>query len=332
MSVLSLERVEVGEVDWAALDAFADRTVFQTREWLDFLVASQDGEPVVARIRDGPETVGWFTGMVVKRYGMRILGSPFQGWTSGPMGFNLVDGASRVDAFDALQRLAFKQLGCVHVELLDRRIGFDDAAGLSVGASDQHTFEIDLRRDEDEIFAAMSSACRRAVRKSEKVGVRVEQAAAAGFAGEYYAQLEDVFAKQELSPPYPVERVQQLIDHVEPGGNLLLLRALAPGGDSIATGIFPVFNDFGYFWGGASWREHQILRPNEALFWHAMCEIKRRGAESFDLGGGGKYKRKYGVSEVTRPFLRKSRYPGLLNARNVAQRVYWRAATRRRAS
>lgn len=329
--MLGLERVDLGAADWAALDALPDRSVFQTREWLDFLVASQGGESVLARIDSDGEAVGWFTGMVVKRGGVRILGSPFQGWTSGPMGFNLAADVSRVAAFEALTRFAFKQLGCLHVELLDRRIAFADLAGARISTGDQHTFEIDLTRDEEEIFGAMSSACRRAVRKSEKVGVTVEEARPEGFADEYYAQLEDVFAKQELSPPYPVERVRQLVDHVAPSGRLLLLRALNPDGVSIATGIFPVLNDFGYFWGGASWREHQIMRPNEALFWAAMRAIKARGAALLDMGGGGEYKRKYGVTaEVTRPFLRKSRFPGMVQARNLAQRVYWRAATRSR--
>jgi hypothetical protein len=327
--VLTLERIELGDVDWAALDAFADRSVFQSREWIDFLVATQGGEPVVARVLRGPETVGWFSGMIVKRYGVRILGSPFKGWTTGPMGFNLVDGVGRPEAFEALQRFAFTQLGCMHVELLDRRIDYADLDGMAVDSGQFKTFEIDLTRGEDEIFAAMSSACRRAVRKSEKVGVRIEQAAAEGFAEEYYAQLEDVFAKQDLSPPYSVDRVRQMIEDVEPSGRLLLLRAVSPEGESIATGIYPVCDDFGYFWGGASWREHQIMRPNEALFWHAIQEFKRRGVRLFDLGGGGEYKRKYGAEETIRPFLRKSRLPGIMGLRNLAARVYWRMATRR---
>lgn len=327
--MLTLERIQLEDVDWAALDAFADRSVFQTREWLDFIVATQGGEPVVARILRGSETVGWCTGMIVRRYGVRIFGSPFQGWTTGPMGFNLVEGVGRPEAFEALRGFAFKQLGCMHIELLDRRIDYPDLDGMHVYMGHFKTFEIDLMRDEDEIFASLSSACRRAVRKSEKVGVTIEQASGEDFADEYYAQLLDVFAKQELSPPYSVERVRRMIADVEPSGRLLLLRARSPEGVSIATGIFPVFNDFGYFWGGASWREHQIMRPNEALFWHAIREIKARGATVFDLGGGGEYKRKYGAQEVIRPFLRKSRVPGLMPLRNIAAKIYWRLATRR---
>jgi len=327
--MLQLERVELADVDWCDVDAFADRSPFQTREWLDFLAASQGGEPVVARLRDGSATVGWFSGMIVKRFGVRILGSPFQGWTTGPMGFNLEPGVDRRAAVDALLRFGFKDLRCLHVELLDRRLGFDELDGIRGEAATYESFELDLTRPEDELFAAMSSACRRAVRKSEKSEVVVEIATADGFADEYYEQLEDVFAKQDLRPPYSVERVRELIDHVEPSGRLLLLRALSPDGKRIATAIYPAYNDIAFFWGGASWRSDQILRPNEAVFWFAIRELKRRGIATLDMGGGGEYKRKYGVEEVRLPFLRASRVRGVTTARNVAQRVYWKVATRR---
>ncbi len=53
-----------------------------------------------------------------------------------------------------------------------------------------------------------------------------------------------------------------------------------------------------YFWGGASWRHSQSLRPNEALQWEAMKIGKRKGIRIYDMGGGGEYKRKYGGKEI----------------------------------
>jgi Acetyltransferase (GNAT) domain len=327
--VLRLESADLADVDWAQLDSFGDRTVFQTREWLEFLVATQGGEPVVARVLDRDEELGWFTGLVVKRFGLRILGSPFQGWTTGPMGFNLREDASYCEAVEALFGFAFGELRCVHVEMLDRELDFGQLQGMKgVELSPFGSFEIDLTASEDDLFAAMSSACRRAIRKSEKVGVRVERAYGEGFADEYYPQLEDVFGKQSLSPPYSVERVREMIRSVEPSGRLLMLRALSPDDEPIASAIFPVFKGFAYFWGGASWRSKQIMRPNEAIFWHAIRHVKQLGVPAFDLGGGGDYKRKYGGVATTRPFVRRSRLPGLMAMRKVAARAYWWSATR----
>jgi Acetyltransferase (GNAT) domain len=314
---LTLERIAVTGRDWDRMDAFADREVFQTREWLEFLSRTQRAEPVVAAVLDNGERVGYFTGLIVRRFGIRILGSPFPGWTTESMGFNLVDGVDRPAAAAALVPFAFKALGCAHLELKDRRLENADLNGFQ--SEPTRTFEVDLAGEEEAIFARMSSACRRAVRRGEKVGVIVEEASGAAFADEYYDQLVQVFARQSLVPPYGVGRVRALIDCLEPTGRLLLLRARSREGVPIATGIFPAFNRTAYFWGGASVREHQILRPNEAVFWYAMRYWRARGMTALDLCGGGEYKRRYGPREVRLPFFRRSRFPGLSALREVAR-------------
>jgi hypothetical protein len=74
-----------------------------------------------------------------------------------------------------------------------------------------------------------------------------------------------------------------------------------------------------YFWGGASWRHHQLLRPNEAIQWYAMKIGKQKGLRTYDMGGGGEYKRKYGGSEIEVPWFRKSKYPWIRYLREMAQ-------------
>jgi hypothetical protein len=98
------------KVPWDTLDRFADRTVFQTREWLEFIAETQGAKPVVAELRAGSDIAGYFAGLTVKRFGIRILGSSFPGWTTPYIGFNMVDGASRREALAALERLAFGEL------------------------------------------------------------------------------------------------------------------------------------------------------------------------------------------------------------------------------
>src|SRR5207237_5512368 len=140
-------------VEWERLDALADRVVFQTRSWLSFVARTQAAEPVVAALVDGDTdmTVGYFTGLVVRRYGVRILGSPFPGWTTSYLGFNLRPQVSRLDALNALRVFAFRDLKCLHLELMDRRI---DARTLgdSYGVRIYHGFEINLRADEEQLF------------------------------------------------------------------------------------------------------------------------------------------------------------------------------------
>jgi len=314
---LTLERIEPTGTEWEHMDAFADRVLFQTREWLRFLERTQSAQPVVAAITDGNDRVGYFTGLVIRRFGIRILGSPFPGWTTESMGFNVADGVDRRAAAAALVPFAFRTLRCAHLELKDRRLQTADLRGFA--SEPTRTFEVDLSDQENAIFSRMSSACRRAVRRGATVGVTVEQASGTTFADEYYEQLVQVFARQSLVPPYGVERVRALIECLESTGRLLLVRARSAEGLPIATGIFPASHGTAYFWGGASVREHQVLRPNEAIFWYAMRYWRERGMTALDLGGGGEYKRRYGPSEVRVPFFRRSRVPGLSLARAFAR-------------
>ena len=321
--MITFERLELSQVPWQELDDYSDRTVFQTRTWLDFVTATQGAEPVVAVIRDNGKIWGYFTGLLVKKFGIKILGSPMKGWTTSYMGFNLLPGVSRVALLEGLSTFAFKNLGCHHLEIVDRRIAEKDITNLSFEIQGYPTYEIDLTRSEDEIYGDMSNSCRWRIRKGAKSGVVVEEAAAPGFADDYYAQLQDVFAKQSLVPTYGIERVRSLINKLHPTGNLLLLRALSPEAECIATGIFPAFNDTAFFWGGASWRQHQFLSPNEAIIWQAMRYWKARGMEKFDMAGG-EYKKKYGGRALAVPRLLKSRYGFLLPLRNAAQSLWKR--------
>jgi len=315
---LRLERV--GPEALHPVETYPDFTVFQTDAWLAFLQETQRGEAVFAQVTADSQVVGRFSGVLLKRSGVWLLGSPAPGSTTGYMGFNLDHGISRRDALEALMRDGFREFGCLHLEVMDRRIDIEDARALSLKYRATSGFEVDLTQPEDQLFSSMTSACRRCVRKAEKSGVAIEEARDSDFAHEYYGQLRDVFAKQRLVPTYPEERVVALVKHLLPTGHLLLLRARDADGDCIATGIFPAANDFMFFWGGASWRSGQAVRPNEALQWAAMTFWKARGIRAYDMGGGGDYKRKYGGREVSGAWVRHSKYQILESLRDLAQR------------
>ena len=102
--------LDPAKAPWNALDEFEDRTVFQTREWVEFLAETQKARPVVAELRDDGDVAGYFTGLTFQRFGIRILGGSFPGWTTPYVGFNLKKGAARRDALEAIERLAFDEL------------------------------------------------------------------------------------------------------------------------------------------------------------------------------------------------------------------------------
>lgn len=308
--------------DWQALDRFEDRTVFQTREWLQFVAETQNADPIVAELREEGKLLGYFSGLTTTKLGVKILGSSFPGWTTPYIGFNLLPGVSRARALAAVEEMAWDTLKCLHMEVSDPQFMPEDGEELGFTTQFYTSYRTDLRKSEDELFNSMDSACRRCVRKAEKSGVVIEEAHDEAFAGGYYEQLKDVFAKQGLVPTYDLDRVQALVRNMEPTGRVLLVRARDSEGKCIASGIFPGFNKISEFWGNGSFQSSQILRPNEAIHWYAMRYWKGRGAEVHDWGGEGTYKEKYGCEVHRVPWFTKSRYEFISRLRDEAKDLF----------
>jgi len=324
VTTLKCNLLDLKAVNWGLLDSFGDRTIFQTREWLNFVAETQGATPVIAEIQDGSKVVGYFSGLTFTRMGLKILGSSFPGWTTPYIGFNLPPGISRADALTAVEKMAWGTLKCLHMEVSDPYFTVEDGQQLGFTCEFYTSYRTDLTQPEEKLFNNMDSACRRCVRKAEKSGVVIEEAHDLAFADEYYEQLKDVFAKQGLIPTYKVDRVRALVRNLEPTGRVLLVRARDPEGKCIATGIFPGFNKIAEFWGNASFRSSQIFRPNEAIQWHVIRHWKKCGVEVYDWGGEGAYKEKYGCTLHRVPWFTKSRYHLVSTLRNEARNMYAR--------
>ena len=179
----TFEKVDLPFPDWGKiLGTFEDRTIFQSPAWLAFVSKTQRAEPILARLRDESRTLGYFSGLIVKRFGLKILGSPLPGWTTSYMGMNLLPGVSRRSALEALQRWAFEQLKCVHIEVMDRNLLPEDADGLGFEYRQFGGFEIDLSQSLDQLLSNMTSDCRRCLRRGKESGMFVEEAYDAAFA------------------------------------------------------------------------------------------------------------------------------------------------------
>jgi hypothetical protein len=237
------------------------------------------------------------------------------------MGFNLEPGVARKAALEALEDFAFRDLRCLHFEVGDPYFCAEDGQSLGLDVEFFETYRTALAPPEAQLYKSMSENCRWSIRKAEKSGVLVEEAGPDGFAEDFYAQLTEVFVSKGLAPTYPLDRVQSLIRNLHPTGNLLLLRARSPEGAALATLISPALNKLAEFWATASFKSGQSLRPNEALRWYAIRYWKKRGIESFDWGGGGTWKEKYGPEHVFVPRFRKSRFRWISAMRTAAQKM-----------
>ena len=184
-----IERLPYDPRSWdAILDQYPEAEVFHGSAWLAFLAASQAAEPVVAVVRDGDRAAGYFVGAIVRRYGVRILGSPLRGWGTERMGFLLERDADRRPAAEALLAFAFRDLRCLHVELADRHLTADDMAGSGYLVEHGLTFVIDLAPSEEEILGGMKPKTRQYIRQAIRRGLQPEIATDIGFADEFHAQ------------------------------------------------------------------------------------------------------------------------------------------------
>src|SRR4051794_11517057 len=268
MPMLSFKRVHPDSETWAnTLQQFPDCSVCMSLPWLSFLKETQNGEVLIAALHKDGMVLGYFSGLIIERMSLRILGSPLPGWSTSYMGFVLMPEVSHEDALKALKHFAWHDLRCVHLKLMDR-----DLASASVGSgfagTNYTSLEVDLLAEETALLSRMKSTCRTCISKAARSGVTVQEANDEGFVDDYYDQLRDVFAKQGLIPTYDKRRVSALVKHLLPTGNLLLLRALDADGHCIATMISCGMHNRAEMWGSASWRTYQHLRPNETLFWH----------------------------------------------------------------
>jgi GNAT acetyltransferase-like protein len=319
-NMLTLERLPYNSDQWGStLRQFSDWNVCQTPACLAFLADTQDGEIVIAALRDGHSTVGYFSGLIVRKFGLRLLGSPLPGWTTIYMGFNLMPEVPRWLALQALKRFAFGDLGCQHVEVADRHATPDD--GIRAGLEQRffHTYWTDLTKPEQQLFDELDPSYRRCIRKANRCGVVVEESAGEDqFAVEFYEQVVDVFRAKGLSPMYPGSWVPKFIRYLYPTGHLALLRARTPEGKCVASCISHGINGFAQLWGTASFREYQDLRPNQAMHWHALRYWRARGFQRFDWGGDGEYKKQYASQKISVNRFCKSSIPLLSKIRDYA--------------
>jgi hypothetical protein len=321
--MLKLHQVSPTPEWWARLEQLPDRLTFHTEEWIRFIADTQHATPVFAEVRDGSSVVGCFHALMIRCFGLKILASPFPGWATMYMGFNLLPGVPRWAALQALEHFAFRDLGCIHVEVADRLFTLEDACRSGFEQRSYSSYEHDLTQSEDELYRGMTNNYRRHIRKAAQSGVVIEEAAGDNiFVSEYYNQLREVFRKQGLVPTYSLERVRKFVQYLHPTGHLGLFRARDSEGRCIATGIFHGMNNFAQGWGSASLRQSLHLCPNQALQWHALRYWRNRGIGCFDWGGGGKYKEQYGCRKITVIRLCKSRIGLLSKLRDQAQKVH----------
>ena len=325
----SFQKIPLEQIDLKEFCSFPNKTVLTTTEWVSFIEEDSHAKPYILRITRGEELVGFFTGLATKKFGLPIIASPFPGWSTQYMGIDVYDNSIKCKILPDLVDYIMSNEKCSYIEIHDKDMDpeelkqYADQHGYKMKMCD--TLELSLDGDDAFLRKNMKVDCRNFINQFERRGASIEQAEPNDeFAEEYYEQLKDVFAKQNLVPTYTVDKVKCLLRHLANSGNVLCLRVREPEeGKSIATSIFFGYKKRMFFWGGASLRPFQHYRPNEYMIFTAMKYWRDRGCTEFDMVGNRPYKKKFGSWEAQYPSIIIPKYRILIPLKNIAAKLYY---------
>lgn len=304
---------------------FRNKYIFTTKEWLEYVQEDSKGTPFILRITgENGDLLGYFTGFIIKKFGIKILGSPFSGWSSCFMGLDLFDRSEQYEIVKEIVAYVYKQKKVKYIEIIDRNFNVEEAIEKGFKAYPVGTLQLPIDMDDEALFKQMKTDCRNFIRQFERRGATLEIAEPDDtFAEDYYNQLIDVFEKQGMVPTYSREKVKCLLRHMKDSDNVLCLRVRNPEGESIATSIFFGVNNTFFFWGGASYRSQQHYRPNEYMIWTAIKYWRDKGFTTFDMVGIRDYKRKFGSHEEEYARLVFAKSKVLILGRDMAKKLYF---------
>jgi hypothetical protein len=142
------------------------------------------------------------------------------------------------------------------------------------------TFVFDLARDDEALTAAMTTDCRRKLRKARQAGLRVEveDHPAPDTLREFFANFEAMASERRLRSPGGVT-IQRMFE----GGNLTLFRSLAGKETRSAATIYRA-GDKAIFMIGVG-GDKRNDGAGQLLHFEVMRDLRARGLRWYDFGG-----------------------------------------------
>ena len=162
---------------------------------------------------------------------------------------------------------------------------------------------VDLSGGPDKVFANMASSTRRAIRKAEKSGVRIEFSSSPEALKGFY-RLPCLTRRRHGLPPQPYAFFENLRQAFIEKGKGSIVSAYS-GRDLAASSIYLEQGNAVHYKYGASDPRYQESRCNNYVMWSAMKHFSERGFITMDLGrnslnnaGLRKYKNTWGPKEL----------------------------------
>jgi Acetyltransferase (GNAT) domain len=308
----------------AELKNLSEGSVFVSEAWLDFTAKASSGRFIGLRIRDGAGKTGLFAGVLFRRLGLKIIGSPFPGWGTSYMG---VCGMLPLDhsLVSELLTYLFGRYGAHYIEMINPPGTGSLTSGIGYTVSQIDSLLLPLVDGQEVLYAHLQGDCRTCLRQFDaKGGAVVAVSPDSEFADQLYDQLTEVFARQGMVTTHSRQRIGAMLAALEQGqADLLCLQARGPAGEQLASSVFFGANGVFYYWAGASYVAGRHFRPTEAMIWEAIRHFIGLGYHSFDMMGVRDYKLKFSPRAISYTRIASARPAFLLILRDWAQHAYY---------
>jgi hypothetical protein len=314
---------------------FDSYRIFHKQSWIRSIEAFSGAKPLYLVFEKGGEMVACLPGFLVEIAFLRLFASPREGWQTESMGpvFDPAKISTR-EMFATLIPFLEQRYGVQHIELACAHLHHKTMKDLGFQGEMLFTYRVALfPDDEDRVIGNMHRRTRTYVRTTQKSGLIAQLETEESFVDEIYDQSKEAFARHGKAVSFSKNRVLHLFRNMKESGNLLAISIREPDdGTCIATGTFLIEGQELCLWSWTHRAQYGRYHPIELLTWTAMQRGMQAGCTTFDMGGGGKAKRKFGAvpDETVYRWIR-SRYRWLAWLRELARKALrWQQSLRGR--
>lgn len=305
---------------------YTRKNLFTTVEYLTYLSKWKGVVPIIVRISENDKLIGHFTGCVFKKFGIKVLGSPFFGWMGQHMGFDFVDAENTdksqildalIDYLKSNKMMSFMifadfQYTEEDIDKCNTKLFHHDIRG---------TYMLDLTQPEELIFKNFKSGYRTCIRKFEKLGGTIVEEWSEELMNEHHKQLKEVFERKKMTPPSYKERLHLL--HKMYPNMIYSIKALDENGNNIASSYYLAGGSYAFFQSNASYTAALQYNANQALMWHAIKHFKNEGYKVLDLAGRASYKENFGPILYNTPTTIWAKHAWLYKIVMFARKAYY---------
>jgi len=165
---------------------------------------------------------------------------------------------------------------------------------------DHLNFLIDLTKSREELWNNLSKKRRNNIRRGKRRGVIIEEIKDRSSIFSFYNLIQETYRNAKL-PLADISLFESIFELLVPKNMAKFFLAMHEN-KSIGAILVLIYKGVIYnFFAGAS-RKYLYLCPNDVLAWHVIEYGSANGYHTFDFGGAGDPKKKYGVREFKKQF------------------------------